>query len=64
MSPSFATGWEKAAFMAAYASGEARLADTAYRSRGIPARTSSAPDARCRIETMPGKGNLIRGKSR
>ena len=40
------------------------LRETAYRRSGIPARTSQAPDARWRIETIPGNGNLIRGKSR
>jgi hypothetical protein len=48
----------------AYVSGEARLRETAYRRSGIPARRSHAPDTRCRIETIPGNGSLIRGRSR
>src|SRR4029453_14874959 len=60
----FAAGALAADFIAAYDSAEPRLHATPANSTGMPTRNRRAPEIRCRIETIPGSGSRIRGRSR
>ena len=55
---------QRLAFIAAYASGDARLAGRPHSSSGMPTRNSSAPLTRCRIETIAGNGSRIASRLR